>query len=142
MAYREIVTKDFGWKFFSVLLAVVVWLIVHAISEDFSGNLNPLHRMATRTFEHVPVDIVFAAADVREIKIAPEEVQVTVTGRADAVNFLDEKEIRVTVDLRGIEEAQNLRKRVMASAPLGVTIIGIIPREVDVVVPAKGLPLK
>ncbi len=142
MAFREIVTKDFGWKFFSVLLALVVWLIVHTISEDFSGNVNPLHRNSTRTFEHVPVDIVFAAADVREIKIEPEEVQVTVTGRAETINFLDEKEIRVTVDLRGIEEAQNLRKRVMASAPLGVTIIGIIPREVDVVVPAKELPLK
>lgn len=137
MALRDFVTKDFGWKLFSVVLAVVVWLIVHAVSEGFSGRLDPLRRAATRTFERVPVDIVFAAADAREIKIHPKEVQVTVSGRAEVVNFLDENEIRVTVDLRGIEAAQRLRKRVIASAPLGITILGIIPREVEVVVPPK-----
>lgn len=137
MSLRDIVTRDFGWKLFSLVLAVVVWFIIHAISEGFSAGFNPLHRAATRTLERVPVDIVFTAAEARRIEIQPKQVQIIVSGRAEVVNFLDEQEVRATVDLRGIEAAQNLRKRVIASAPIGVTVLGIFPREVEVVVPAR-----
>jgi YbbR domain-containing protein len=137
MALRDIVTKDFGWKILSVALAVAIWLTVHAISEDASRRVNPLSGLMTRTFQDVPVLVVSAAADVRESKVKPGAVQVTVSGKPDAVSALDPRLIRVLVDLTGVEAAQDLKKRVDVSTPPGITFVSAEPAEVDVVVPPR-----
>jgi YbbR domain-containing protein len=137
MALRDIVTKDPGWKIFSVALAVAIWLTVHAISEDTSRRINPLSGLMTRTFEDVPVLVVSAAADVREFKVKPGAVQITVSGKPDAVTALDPRQIRVLVDLTGVEAALDLKKRVDVSTPPGITFVSAVPAEVDVVVPPR-----
>jgi len=137
MALRDIVTKDFGWKLFSVGLAAAIWLIVHAISEDASKRVNPLSGLLTRPFQNVPVLVVSAAADVREFKVNPGAVQITVNGRPDDVRALDPRQIRVLVDLTGVEAAKDLKKRVDVSTPPGITFVSAVPAEVDVMVPPK-----
>lgn len=137
MALRDIVTKDPGWKIFSVVLATAIWLTVHALSPDVSKRPNPLNGMMTRPFENVPVLVVSAAADVREFKVYPRVVQVTVSGKPESVNALDAKQIHVLVDLTGVEAAQDLKKRVDVSMPPGFTLISALPAEVDVAVPPR-----
>lgn len=134
---RDFLTKDLGWKLFSLALAVVIWFTVHALSRDAITPARPLESWATRTFADVSVLVVSAAADVREFQVNPAAVQVTVSGRPEVMTALEEKEIRVTVDLTGIEAARELKKRVDVAVPPGVTVVRVAPAEVDVVVPPK-----
>ena len=137
MPLRDIVTKDLGWKMLSVALAVAIWLTVRPISEDASNHVIPLGGVMTQTFPAVPVLVVSAAADVREFKVRPGAVQITISGKPDAVTALDPKQIRVLVDLTGIEAARDLKKRVDVSTPPGITLVSAVPAEVDVMVPPR-----
>ena len=137
MPLRDIVTKEPGWKLFSVALAVGIWLTVHTISEDAAKHVNPLSGLATQTFQTVPVLVVSAASDVREFKVRPTTVQITISGRPEAVAALDPRQIHVFVDLTGIQAAQDLKKRVDVSTPPGITFVSAQPPEVDVMVPPK-----
>ena len=134
---RNSLTKDAGWKLFSLLLAVGIWFTVNTLSRDAITPAKPLESWATRSFADVPVLVMSAAADVREFKVQPAVVQVTVSGRPEVMNALVEKEIHVVVDLTGIESARELKKHVDVSVPSGVTVVRVVPLEVDVVVPAK-----
>jgi hypothetical protein len=119
---------------------VAIWLIVHAIREDAARRVNPLNGTMTYTFENVPVLVVSSAADVREFKVKPDTVKVMVNGKPEIIKALEAKQLHVMVDLTGIEAAQGLKKRVEVSAPPGVTLISIVPAEVDVAVPPKMNP--
>jgi YbbR domain-containing protein len=140
MAYREIFTRDLGWKIFSVSLAVVLWLTVHAISEDRSRRSGGTTGLVTQTYENVPVLVVSAAADVREFKVQPEVVSVTVTARQEIMSGIAQRDIEARVDLTDMKDfatARSLRKRVIISLPAGVTLNRAVPSDVDVLVPAK-----
>jgi len=137
MPLRDIVTKDSGWKIISVALAVAIWLTVHSFSEDASKRVNPLSGLMTKTFPAVPVLVVSAAADVREFKVRPAAVQITVSGKPAAVTALDPRQIHVLVDLTGIEVARDLKKRVDVSTPPGITFVSAVPADVDVMAPPR-----
>jgi hypothetical protein len=134
---RDLLTKDVGWKIFSLALAAGVWFTINALRRDTFTPTKPLESWATRAFSNVSVLVVSAAADVREFTVRPAIVQVTVSGRPEVMVALEEKEIRVTVDLTGIEAARDLKKRADVSVPPGVTVVRVVPAEVDVVVPPK-----
>jgi YbbR domain-containing protein len=138
MALRDIVTKDLGWKTFSVVLAIVIWLTVKSVSSETPvTGTDPLATWATRPFTNLPVLVVSAAADVREFKVSPETVDIRVSARPETIAGISDKEIHVTVDLTDIEAARGLRKRVDVSTPTGVTVVSVVPSEVEIVVPPK-----
>ncbi len=139
MPLRDIVTRDFGWKLLSLALAAGIWVTVKTVSSETAttASVNPLAAWKTRPFTNLPVIVMSAAADPREFKVKPDTVDVTVRGSPDVIDGLAEKEIHVTVDLTGIESAQDLSKRIDVSAPPGVTLVRVVPPQVDVVVPPK-----
>jgi YbbR domain-containing protein len=124
MAMRDWFIKDFGWKIFSVVLAVVIWLTVNKILGEGAGN-------------SLPVLIVSSAADVRDFRIAPTTVTVEISGSADDMAKLQASEIRAVVDLTGIESAKDLHCRVDVSTPPGITLIRVDPPRVGVIVPPR-----
>ena len=134
---REIVTKDLGWKTFSVILAIIIWLTVKSVSTEAPTGVDPLSTWATRPFTNLPVLVVSAAADVREFKVSPETVDVRVSARPETIAGVSERDIHVTVDLTDIAAARGLRKRVDVSTPTGVTVVSVTPSEVDIVIPPK-----
>jgi hypothetical protein len=79
MAMRDWVTNDFGWKLFSLFLAVAIWLTVHKIYEE-PGAASGLVVGNTVTFGNLPVLVVSAASDVRDFRVAPATVAVKVSG--------------------------------------------------------------
>jgi hypothetical protein len=134
MALRDWFIKDLGWKLFSVILAVTIWLTVYKIRTE-SETSDATGSQGTLTFGNVPVLIVSAAADVRDFRVKPAIVAVTVSGSPDDIARLQVSQVRAFVDLTDIESAHKLERRVDVSMPSGLTLVSVEPPEVDVVIP-------
>jgi hypothetical protein len=134
MVLRDWFIKDLGWKLFSVVLAVAIWLTVYKIRSE-SETPAAAGGQGTLTFGNVPLLIVSAAVDVRDFHVKPAAVAVTVSGSPDDIAKLQVGQIRAFVDLTGIESARKLQRRVDVSMPSGLTFVSVEPPEVDVVVP-------
>jgi YbbR domain-containing protein len=134
MATRNGVTDDFGWKLFSLFLAVAIWLTVHKIYEE-PGAASGLVGGNTVTFGNLPVLVVSAASDVRDFRVAPATVAVKVSGSPEVMAGLQANQIHAVVDLTDVQSARDLRRRVDISMPPGVTLMSVDPPKVGVIVP-------
>jgi hypothetical protein len=138
---RDWFIKDLGWKIFSVVLALAIWLTVHKILDESVPSpvvVPPLPPgPVAMTFSNLPVLIVSAAADVREFHVTPGAVAVTVSGQPQIMAALQAGQINALVDLTGIAAARDLRRRVEISMPAGATLVNVEPAEVSVVIPAQ-----
>ncbi len=135
---RRAIFHDFWLKLFCMALAVLTWLVLHFAALEKQGgaavvNLLPIQQA---TFSNLPVLVVSSAEDVRSVRVNPKEVEVTVQGDAKTIKNLRARDIRVLVDLTGIQAAQ-LRKRIEVSTPAGVTHVRVDPEEVQVVFPPR-----
>ena len=138
---RDWLIKDFGWKLFSAILALAIWLTVHKILDE-SVSLpvvmpNLPHNTVAVTFTNLPVLVVSAAADVREFQVKPDAVTVTVSGQPEIISALRSGQIHALVDLTDIETARDLHRPVDISMPTGVTLVTAEPAAVSVVIPAQ-----
>ena len=131
---RDWVTKDFGWKLFSLFLAVAIWLTVHKIYEE-PGAASGLVVGNTVTFGNLPVRVVSTAADVRDFRVAPLTVKVTVSGSAEDMARLQADQVHAVVNLTDIGPERDLHVPVDVSAPPGVTLVSVDPPKVGVIVP-------
>jgi YbbR domain-containing protein len=134
MAKREWMTEDFGWKFFSVFLAVVIWVTVHKIRDEPEassafGDGN--------TIGDLPVFVVSATADVHDVRVVPNKVDVKVSAPPDIMETLQANRIHVFVNLTGIDSAHDLQRGVEVSLPRGVTLVSVDPPQVIVTIPKK-----
>ena len=125
---RNLLLEDFWLKLFSLALAALIWFTVTFVSQKGV-------RTDTRVFLSLPVTVLSAADDVRNFKVSPDEVEVTVQGEAETLQNLQSKDIRAMVDLTGVAAAHELRKRVEVSVPAGVTYLRVAPEEVQVIFP-------
>jgi YbbR domain-containing protein len=137
---RHLIFNDFWLKLFSLALAVLIWITVSlAIQKEVSPVAAlTLTNSERRTFANLPVVVLSSASDVRTFKVNPNEVEVTVEGDAKRLQNLQPKDIRVIVDLTGIESTRGLTKRIEVSTPAGVTHILVAPQEVQIIIPPKG----
>jgi YbbR domain-containing protein len=136
---RDWFIKDFGWKLFSVFLALAIWLTVHKILEESAPVVVPPlpPQPVAITFTNLPVLIVSAAADVREFHVTPNAVTVSVSGRPEVMAGLQAGQVHALVDLTDIEAARDLHRPVDVSMPAGVTLANMDPAEVSVVIPPQ-----
>lgn len=134
--FRNLIVRDFWLKLFSLALAILIWIIVSPAAQHQQMPLNSPFD-AERTFFDVPVLVVTSAADARDFKLSPNEVEVTVRGDPKVLEKITAGDIRALVDLTGVESAQNLRKQIEVTVPAGVSIEAVVPKEVEVTVPPK-----
>jgi YbbR domain-containing protein len=126
---RHLFFDDVWLKLFSLALAILIWVTL-AVASQREGN-------ARRDFSKLPVDIVSTSGDPRGFKVVPTEVAVTVQGEAQRIENLLPRDIRVLVDLTGLEAARELRKRLEVAPPPGVTLLRVTPEEVLVTKSSK-----
>jgi YbbR domain-containing protein len=132
---RDLFIKDWGWKLFSLILAVGIWLTVHNIIEPKNAAVSSTG--GTLTYGNLPILIVSTAADVRDFRVIPNTVSVTLSGSPDAIAVLQANQIRATVDLTDIESAKDLKRRVDVSVPSGITLVSVDPPKVGVIIPPQ-----
>src|ERR1019366_10260712 len=92
---RNLVLEDFWLKLFSLARAVLTWLTVTFVSPKDV-------RTEKRVFPRLPVTVLASAEDVRNFKVSPTEVEVTVQGDPRTVQMLQNNDIRVMVDLTAV----------------------------------------
>jgi hypothetical protein len=137
MRLRDLFLKNPFMKLLSLGLATLVWYAVHNARNPGFSAANPLSNNTRNITTNLPVLIVATAADVRDFKVQPTSVIVTLQGRPDVIDHLDAREVRVEVFLTDIESATDLRKRVDVFPPAGTSVVRVNPPEVDVVVPPR-----
>ena len=131
---RDWLTKDIGWKIFSVILALVIWLTVHKIREEPEASSES---GVGNTYGDLPVLVVSATADVHDARIVPDKVDVKVSGPSDIMETLQANQIHAFVNLTGIDSAHDLQRGVEISLPRGVTLVSIDPPQLTVTIPKK-----
>jgi YbbR domain-containing protein len=135
---RNLVLDDFWLKLFSFVLAVLTWFTVRSMATQKEGlamSTHPNAPVRQIQISNLPVVILSSAEDVRSFHVSPSAVEVTVQGDAKTLSTLQSKDIRVLVDLTGIGDAHDLRKRIEVSTPAGVTYVKVDPEEVQVIFP-------
>ena len=130
---RDLFIKDWGWKLFSLLLAVGIWLTVHKIEEP--KNSEATAAGSPVTYHNLTVSIVSRTADVHLYRAIPNTVSVTVSGPPGVIAVLQANEIRATVDLTENDSVRDLKWRVDVSVPPGVKLVNIDPPRVGVIIP-------
>jgi YbbR domain-containing protein len=134
---RNLFFHDFWLKLFSLVLAVLIWFTVSLARSGGVGHFFTSRKLPERTFVNVPVSVICPAAEVREFKVTPSEVDITVQGENKLLQGLKIREIRASVDLTGIESVRGLRKRIEITTPTGIIFVRVAPDEVEVIVPPK-----
>ena len=130
---RDLFIKDWGWKLFSLLLAVGIWLTVHKIEEP--KNSEATAAGSPVTYHNLTVSIVSRTADAHLYRAIPNTVSVTVSGPPEVIAVLQANEIRATVDLTENDSVRDLKWRVDVSVPPGVKLVSIDPPRVGVIIP-------
>lgn len=135
---RQVFVEDFWLKLFSFLLAVLIWLTASLAIQKVGAPSTPLSLTPEeRTFSNLPISVTASAQDVRNFKVAPDAVEVTVRGDGKMIRTLGANDIRARVDLTGIETARELKARIEVSIPAGVSLVRVDPGEVQVIFPPK-----
>jgi YbbR domain-containing protein len=130
---RDLLTKDLGWKLFSLFLAVTIWLTVHKINGESSEAT-----VSTDNYE-VPVLLISSGSDVHGFGESPETVSVTLSGPSDVMSKLERNEVRAMVNLTDLTNrapGQATNRLVEVSTPSGVTLVSVDPPTVTITSPA------
>lgn len=131
---RDLFIKDWGWKLFSLLLAVIIWFTVHRILQG-SVQASGADGDNLVTYGNLPVDLISAKADVRGYRPLQSTVTVTVSGPAEAIGKLQANQIHAIINLSDFESVNDTKQRVEVSVPAGITVISIKPENIGVIAP-------
>jgi YbbR domain-containing protein len=129
---RDLFTKDLGWKLFSLLLAMALWLIANRILHETNTPAPE-----TITYDNLPVILVGSSLDTRPFHLATTTVRVTVTGPAANMRMLQAAQIHATASLTGMGTERDLSLPVEVSAPSKIAVVNIEPDRVKVIVPQR-----
>jgi|SRR6185503_6235413 hypothetical protein len=123
MSLRSFFVEHLWLKAFSLVLATLIWLIIH-------GNLERETHEETKRFDHQPVALLIDPSERRAFVLDPAEVSVTVKGPKTVIDRL--KDVHAYVELAshaGNMGNYNVEVHVPAD-PADVTVVLVTPRTV------------
>ncbi|MEK7685064.1 MAG: hypothetical protein AAB466_06555 [Verrucomicrobiota bacterium] len=123
MVWRDFILNNIWWKITALFLAVVVWVTFH--SSDELQSLVSL--TSSRSFVRHPVTVMKAANDVRNFRLAPDEVDITVSGEVSLIRSLAGSDLHAFVDLTRIKTNKVNSAKVQVYRPRGVRLERVVP---------------
>jgi YbbR domain-containing protein len=124
MPLRSLFLDHLWLKVFSLILATLIWLTVHA-------NIDRETREETRRFHQVPISLLTDSAERRAYVIEPAQVTVSVKGPKAVLDELKLDDIHTYVELANHAGA-TANYRVEVHVPAGFTVALVTPRIVFV----------
>lgn len=125
MVWHRPITHNLGWKIVSVLLATLLWYLVH-----FSSS-NSLRFGQGKTFDAVPIHVLTAAGEAGAFEVDPPSVRLTVAGTSEALRRLRLSDVLVFVNLGNIQDVEAYRE-VEVHLPGDVSLNALVPNQVRV----------
>ena len=123
----EWLTRNFGWKVLSVVLAVLVWYLAsYSLARGEWGSNQ------RREFSALPLGLLVRPGEPDRLWVEPTNVSVAVTGPRDLIRNLEPHQIFPWVDCRGILSAKAVLRPVRVYVPQGVHVLEVRPAEVRV----------
>jgi len=125
---RNLVTKDFWLKLFSLALAILIWVTVWFSTHGETSTspwLALIGRPPNESVLTVPIHVPGGTSD-------PAEVTVTLRGDERILKSLKSQNIRAEVDLTGVQSANGLMRPVEIILPKGIFYTRLEPDEVAV----------
>lgn len=126
---RDLVTHNPWQKFFSLLLAALIWSTVHfgigqdPRTEDLPGN--------RRSYQNIPITVLTTASDLNRYQVSPTVVSLTLQGRPDMLEQLHPSELEVYVNLTE-NSPLRMKRRIHVNVPPGLQVVLMQPQEVQV----------
>lgn len=130
MKWLRHVLANPGWKLVSVLLATLVWLLVHY---NITERQQPERR---RTFTDVPITLLLRPGETHVPRLEPTTARVIVRGAAREVEGLSAAEVRVFADLSKTNTLPTWVE-VDVHVPRGLTVVSLTPQQVRVHPPSS-----
>lgn len=124
---RELATRNPWQKFFSLLLAALIWSTVHfglgqdPRSEEAAGNL--------RSFQNLPITVLTTASDLTRYEVSPTSVQLTLRGDPNLLERVHPAELEVYVNLTENSPIR-IKRRLHINVPSGLQVVSLQPEEV------------
>jgi hypothetical protein len=135
---RDLLTHNPWQKFFSLLLAGLIWFTVrYGIGQDPRGDESTGNY---RTFKGLPITVLMTASDLGRYQVSPATVNVTLKGDPATLDRLQSSELEVYVNLID-HSPPHMTRRIHVNVPAGVQISDLQPRDVQIerlVNPATG----
>ncbi|HEV2693374.1 MAG TPA: hypothetical protein VG347_10810 [Verrucomicrobiae bacterium] len=131
---RDLFTKDLGWKLFSLFLAAAIWFTVNRILHEASQPVTATSGTPV-TYGNLPVAVVCATADVRDFRVLPTTVKVTVVGPSAVMETLQANDLHITVNVPAASLLSGRLLPVEISTPPNVAVASIEPDKVLVIIP-------
>lgn len=133
MALRALVLHNFWLKFFSVLLATVIWLTIHyGINHDLDVGSLVVNRTLAQEYIRLPVTIRQPHGDTRVFRIIPDDVVVLAVGDTAALQRTPKKDIHVYLDVTDLIAKEPQIEPLQSSVPPDIYVVQISPAFVTV----------
>jgi hypothetical protein len=127
---RDFLLNNFWWKVTALLLAIVVWLGFQPRDKHLNLFPDAYRPSYVRYILRHPVTIIKPATDMREFKVIPSEVDISLSGDEKILDALDGADIRASVDVVSLSGKTN-------TLPISVTFPGSAEIKVDRVTPDR-----
>ncbi len=131
MSTRDAILQNFWLKFFSLILATMIWFAIFGAQNNLRPD-RPGHGFVTHKIEHVPITVMKSAADLRAFRVEPSHIDVTVRGPIGEVQALTARQLEVFINLTDVNDVAGLNKKILVHAPAGIAVVEVSQTEVRV----------
>jgi YbbR domain-containing protein len=132
---QDLILKDFWLKLFSFALACLIWFTINTIA--IKNDISPVTTFSLAPTEQkvladLPIVVLSPASELAGCTVNPTTATVTLQGEAAYLRAVRRQDVRVMVDLSGVNPSANGRRRVEVTAPAGAVPVRVDPEDVQI----------